>query len=85
MLDSRCPAHCSAAFRSKRAVGALAVVGVFIGSPIVQYVSQSVLKRTFAMLFIVVTGFILVQNTRPHRQSASAVQQSHRLPAAHVR
>ena len=58
---------------------ALAVVGVFIGSSMVRYVSQSMLKRTFAMFLIAVAGFILLQNRPSHRRSAGAVQESQPL------
>lgn len=56
---------------------ALAVAGVFIGSSMVRYVSQSVLKRTFAVFLIAVAGFILLQNAPFHRRPAGAVQESH--------
>ena len=53
----------------------------FIGSAIVQYVSQSLLKRTFAVFLVGVAGFILIQNQQALRKSADAVRESHRLAA----
>lgn len=64
---------------------ALAVVGVFIGSSMVRYVSQAVLKRTFAIFLIAVAGFILLQNAPSHRRSAGAVQESHALLSRRLR
>lgn len=42
----------------------MAIAGVFVGSAAVPYVSQAVLKRSFAAFLIAVAGFILVQNAR---------------------
>ncbi len=59
----------------------LAIAGVFIGSAMVQYVSQSLLKRTFAVFLVGVAGFILIQNQQQLRKSAHAVRESHRMAA----
>lgn len=55
----------------------LAIVGVFIGSSIVQYVSQSVLKRAFAVFLIGVASFILWQSAGSWRLSRAPVHQAH--------
>ena len=57
---------------------ALAVAGVFIGSALVQHVSQAALTRAFAWFLVAVAGFILIQNT-VSRQRPVAPVQSQRL------
>lgn len=42
---------------------AIAIAGVFVGSAVVPYVSQGVLKRSFALFLIVVAGFVLLQSS----------------------
>ena len=41
---------------------ALAVVGSFAGAYLVQFVPQSALKRSFAVLLVIIAGFILYEN-----------------------
>ena len=59
----------------------IAVAGVFAGAAVVPYVSQSVLKRSFAAFLIAVAGFILVQNAGSRNSSANQVQEPHRTAA----
>jgi uncharacterized membrane protein YfcA len=41
---------------------AVAIAGIWIGAHLVQYVSQVVLKRAFAVLLLVMGFWILYQN-----------------------
>ena len=59
----------------------IAIAGVFVGSAVVPYVSQSVLKRSFAAFLIAVAGFILVQNAGSRNSSGNQVQEPHRTAA----
>jgi len=49
----------------------MAVIGVVIGSAIMPFVSQAVLKRGFAVFLIAVAGFILYQSQRTKAESHS--------------
>lgn len=49
---------------------AVAVVGILVGTHLVQYVSQAALKRAFAVFLVVMGGFILYQNRAVFTPSA---------------
>lgn len=66
-------------WRYTAAFTAMAVAGVFIGSAIAQFVSQSQLKRGFAVFLVVVATFVLIQNAVTMRAAAAELQ---RPPAA---
>lgn len=59
----------------------IAIAGVFAGSAAVPYVSQGVLKRSFAVFLIVVAGFILLQNSNFGASSAKPVREPQRTAA----
>ena len=59
----------------------IAIAGVFVGSAALPYVSQSVLKRSFAAFLIAVAGFILVQSAGSRNSTANQVQEPHRTAA----
>lgn len=56
----------------------IAIAGVFVGSAVVPYVSQSVLRRSFAAFLIMVAGFILLQNVNSPHSSAKQVREPQR-------
>lgn len=59
----------------------IAIAGVFVGSAVVPYVSQSVLKRSFAAFLIVVAAFILLQSSGSVHSSANQVREQQRTAA----
>lgn len=58
---------------------ALAIAGVFAGSSMVKYLSQSGLKRAFAIFLIGVAAFILLQSALARRDSRAAIQESNTM------
>lgn len=72
--------HVSIDWTFTAAFTAMAVLGVFMGSAVARFVSQSQLKRAFAMFLVAVATFVLIQNAVTARTAASHLHGAARGP-----